>query len=98
MHVDKAKKRIAKLINKGFGGYPQIELAYFGATADCATEVVVSFVLTEGDAPQQQRFTSTQDVRNDETIQSVLIKIIDRANAGTVTEVAGVALPQKNIL
>ncbi|MDP5191276.1 hypothetical protein [Rheinheimera baltica] len=98
MRVDKARKRITKLTSKGFAGYPHISIAYFGATADCATEVMVSFVLTEGDAPQQQRFTSTKDVRNDETIQSVLIKIIDRANAGTVTEVAGVALPQKNIL
>ncbi|MBZ9613540.1 hypothetical protein [Rheinheimera maricola] len=92
MHVDKAKKRIAKLINKGFGGYPHIELAYFGATANCATEVVVSFVLTKGDAPQQQRFVSKQDVREDEAIQSVLIKIIERANANTVSEVAGVTV------
>ena len=92
MHVDKARKRIAKLISKGFAGYPHISLAYFGATADCATEVVISFVLTEGDAPQQQRFVSTQDVRDDEAIQSVLIKIIDRANAKTVSETPGVSI------
>jgi hypothetical protein len=92
MHVDKARKRIAKLISKGFAGYPHISLAYFGATADCATEVVISFVLTEGDAPQQQRFVSTQDVRDDEAIQSVLIKIIDRANAKTVSEIPGVSM------
>ena len=91
MHVDKAKKRIAKLINKGFGGYPHIELAYFGVTADVATEVVISFVLAEGEAPQQQRFVSTQDVREDEAIQSVLIKIIERADAKSVVEIAGVA-------
>jgi hypothetical protein len=94
MHVDKARKRIAKLINKGSAGYPHISLAYFGATTDCATEVIISFVLAEGDAPQQQRFTSKQDVREDEAIQSVLIKIIDRANANTVTEVPGVAILQ----
>lgn len=94
MHVDKARKRIAKLISKGFAGYPHISLAYFGATADCATEVVISFVLTEGDAPQQQRFVSTQDVRDDEAIQSVLIKIIDRANAKTVSEIPGVSMLQ----
>jgi len=92
MHLDKAKKRIAKLTSKGFAGYPQIELAYFGATADCATEVLVSFVLTAGDEPQQQRFTSTQDVRDDEAIQSVLIKIIDRANAKTVSAIPGVSI------
>lgn len=92
MQLEKAKKRIAKQINKGFDGYPQITLAYFGATADCATEVVVSFIAEEGAEAQEQRFTSsTGDVREDETIQSVLIKIIDRANARTVTEIAGVA-------
>jgi hypothetical protein len=90
MHLDKARKRIAKLTSKGFAGYPHIELAYFGATADCATEVVISFIIAEGEQPQQQRFVSTQDVRDDEAIQSVLIKIIDRADAKTVTEIPGV--------
>lgn len=92
MQLEKAKKRIAKQINKGFDGYPQIILAYFGTTADCANEVVVSFIAEEGAEAQEQRFTSRSgDVREDEAIQSVLIKIIDRANARTVTEVAGVA-------
>ncbi len=92
MNLDKAKKRIAKQINKGFDGYPQITLAYFGSTADCANEVVVSFIAEAGATPQQQRFVSTQDVREDETIQSVLIKIIDRADAKTVTAIPGVAI------
>ena len=92
MNLDKAKKRIAKQISKGFDGYPEISLAYFGATADCATEVVISFIAEAGAAPQQQRFVSTQDVREDETIQSVLIRIIDRADASTVTEIPGVAI------
>lgn len=48
MNVDKAKKRIAKLVKRGFKGYPQITLQYFGPTVDCATEVVVSFTLEEG--------------------------------------------------
>ena len=82
MHLDKARKRIAKLISKGFAGYPHIELAYFGATAGCATEVVISFIIAEGAEPQQQRFVSTQDVRDDEAIQSVLIKIIDKLALG----------------
>lgn len=92
MQLEKAKKRIAKQVNKGFDGYPQIILAYYGATADCATEVVVSFIAEEGAVAQEQRFSSLNgDVRQDEAIQSVLIKIIDRANARTVTEIAGVA-------
>lgn len=92
MKLDKAKKRIAKQISKGFTGYPHISLAYFGTTANCATEVVVSFMSAEGEAPQQQSFVSTEDVREDETIQSVLVKIIERANANTVTEVAGTGI------
>ncbi|KKO44365.1 hypothetical protein WG68_16210 [Arsukibacterium ikkense] len=92
MNLDKAKKRIAKHINKGFDGYPQITLAYFGANADCATEVVVQFVAEAGAPAQEQRFASKQDARQDETIQSVLIKIIERAAARTVMEVPGVAL------
>ncbi|SEA41755.1 hypothetical protein [Alkalimonas amylolytica] len=97
MKLDKAKKRIAKQIKKGFDGYPQITLAYFGTTAkgsntpDCATEVVVSFVAEAGAAAQEQRFASSVDVREDEAIQSVLVKIIERAKARTVTEIAGVA-------
>ncbi|MDP2716039.1 hypothetical protein [Rheinheimera sp.] len=92
MNLDKAKKRIAKQLTKGFAGYPHLTLAYFGKTADCATEVVVTFVSAEGAAPQQQSFSARTDVRQDETIQSVLVKIIDRAGAATVTEVGGVAL------
>ncbi|MCC5824792.1 hypothetical protein [Alkalimonas sp.] len=97
MKLDKAKKRIAKQVKKGFDGYPHITLAYFGSsvegckTPDCVTEVVVSFVAEAGAAAQEQRFASSVDVREDEAIQSVLVKIIERAKARTVTEIAGVA-------
>lgn len=94
MNLDKAKKRIAKQVKKGFDGYPLISLAYFGATADCATEVDVIF-MAEADAEAQiQKFTGTSDVREDETIQSVLVKIIERAEPKTVTEVTGVTVRQ----
>jgi len=92
MHLDKAKKRIAKHISKDFHGYPHITLAYFGVTAECASEVVVQFVAAEGTAAQEQRFASNQDARQDETIQSVLLKIIERADAKTVTLIDGVAM------
>ena len=36
--------------------------------------------------PQIQRFTSEKDVREDEAIQSVLLKIIERAEANMVVE------------
>ena len=92
MNLDKAKKRIAKQVKKGFDGYPLLSLAYFGATVDCATDVEVSFVAEAGTEPQMQKFTSTADAREDETIQSVLVKIIERAQPKTVSEVPGVTI------
>ena len=92
MNVDKAKKRIEKQVKKGFKGYPLISLEYFGKTANIATEVIVTFTLEEGAAPQMQKFSSENNAREDETIQSVLVKTIERTNANTVTEVAGISL------
>ncbi|WP_076419084.1 hypothetical protein [Colwellia sp. UCD-KL20] len=91
MHVDKAKKRIAKLVKAGFKGYPQIALEYFGESADCATLVVVQFTLEEGAKAQEEQFSSKDDARESEVIQSALVKIIERANAKTVLEVSGVS-------
>jgi len=96
MHLDKAKKRIAKQVKKGFHGYPLVSLeyfgkGYFGKTPDSATEVVISFTEEEGAEPQKQTFVSGGDAREDETIQSTLLKIIERADAKTVTEVDGIS-------
>lgn len=92
MNVDKAKKRIAKQVRKGFNGYPLISLEYFGKTPESATEVVISFTLEENTEPQKQKFVSKSDVREDETIQSTLVKIIERANAKTVNEIERVSI------
>ncbi|KGK42108.1 hypothetical protein LH51_09755 [Nitrincola sp. A-D6] len=86
VNVDKAKKRISKRVKRGFKGYPQISLDYFGKTTSFATEVVITFLSEENAEPQIQRFTSEKDVREDEAIQSVLLKIIERAEANTVVE------------
>ncbi|MGF2733773.1 hypothetical protein [Marinobacter sp. DUT-1] len=91
MHVDKAKKRIAKQVKKGFHGYPLVSLEYFGKTPDSASEVVISYTEEEGAEPQKQTFVSGGDAREDETIQSTLLKIIERADAKTVTEVDGIS-------
>jgi hypothetical protein len=92
MNVDKAKKRIAKQVKKGFNGYPQVSLEYFGKTSDLASEVVISFIMDEGIEPQEQKFVSDGDVREDEAIQSIVLKIIERAEANTVSEVEGVSI------
>ncbi|MDR9828096.1 hypothetical protein RCJ22_21120 [Vibrio sp. FNV 38] len=91
MNLDKAKKRIAKQVKKGFNGYPKITLAYYGPTKDCATEVAIQFTLSENDAAQEQRFSCDSEIRNDELIQTTLLKIIERADANSVIEVEGVA-------
>ncbi|MDK9556007.1 hypothetical protein QQF73_00120 [Marinobacter sp. M216] len=91
MNVDKAKKRIAKQVKKGFHGYPLISLEYFGKTPDTATEVVISFISEENAEPEKQTFASDRDAREDETIQSTLVKIIERADAKTVAEIEGVS-------
>ena len=92
MHIDKAKKRIAKQVKKGFKGYPLISIAYFGKDEQCATEVVMSFTLEEGAQVQEEQFVSKTDAREDEVIQTTLIKVIDRANACSVVEVEGTSI------
>lgn len=86
MNVDKAKKRISKRVKRGFKGYPQLSLDYFGDTTEVATEVVITFLSEEGAEPQTQSFSSEKDARDDEAIQSVLLKVIERAEANTVIE------------
>lgn len=56
MKLDKSTKRIAKRVKKGFQGYPEITLAYFGETSSHATEVMVKFVLEEGAEAQKKGF------------------------------------------
>lgn len=95
MNLDKSTKRIAKRVKRGFQGYPQISLTYYGESIDCATEVVVGFILEEGADVQEERFSSEGDTRKDETIQTTLLKVIERANAKTVSEVEGVQISSK---
>ncbi|OUR61181.1 hypothetical protein A9Q74_10350 [Colwellia sp. 39_35_sub15_T18] len=92
MNLDKSTKRIAKRVKKGFQGYPQISLNYFGTSTDLATEVVVGFISEEGAVVQEQKFSSKGDVRKDETIQTTLLKIIERADAKTVSEASSVVI------
>ncbi|MCB5162234.1 hypothetical protein [Marinomonas algarum] len=92
MNLEKSKKRIAKKAKMGFKGYPQFSIAYFGEDTALATEVVVTFVAEEGASPQEQRFTGERDVREDEVIQSALVKIMERTDAKTVLSVDDVAI------
>jgi hypothetical protein len=90
MNLEKSKKRIAKKAKMGFQGYPQISLTYYGKTVVHADEVVVEFLLEEGADIQVERFVSKIDAREDEVIQSALVKMIERSEAKTVSQAEGV--------
>lgn len=92
MNLEKSKKRIAKRTKMGFQGYPHISIAYFGKTTNHADEVVVEFLLEEGAEIQKERFSSKIDAREDEVIQSALVKMIERSEAKTVSQADGVSI------
>jgi hypothetical protein len=86
MNLEKSKKRLAKKAKMGFQGYPVITLTYYGTTTNHADEVVVEFLLEEGAEIQVERFSSKDDAREDEVIQSALVKMIERSEANTVVQ------------
>lgn len=92
MNIDKAKKRIAKHVKKGFKGYPLVTIEYVGKSTDSAHGVIVNLTLEEGADPQTQKLSSSIDARNDETIQSTLVKIIERTETVSVTESSQVSV------
>ena len=92
MNLDKSKKRIAKKSKMGFQGYPKISIVYYGKTAILADEVMVEFVSEEGADTQTEKFTSKTDAREDEVIQSALVKMIERSEAKTVVQATSVLI------
>ena len=92
MNLEKSKKRIAKKAKMGFQGYPKISITYQGKSTSLAHEVVVEFILEEGAETQTEKFSSKLDAREDETIQSALVKMIERSDAKTVVLTEAVSL------
>lgn len=86
MNLDKSTKLIAKRVKKGFQGYPQISLTYFSESNDFPTKVIIGLMAEENDIAQEQTLTCLSDIRKDETIQTTLLKIIERSGAKTVLE------------
>lgn len=84
MNLEKAKKRIAKRVKMGIQGYPEISIAYSGRSKDFAEGVVVTFVAEEDAHPMVEKFQSKSDAREDEVIQSAIVKMIERSEAKTV--------------
>jgi len=85
MNLDKSKKRIAKKVKMGFQGYPMIDISYSGPNDSLATEVLLELVLEEGSEALTERFSTECDIRQDETIQSTIVKTIERSGALSVT-------------
>lgn len=85
MQLEKSKKRISKKVKMGFQGYPTLGINYSGPSDDLATEVLLEFVAEEGAEPQTEKFTTECDIREDETIQSAIVKTIERSAARTIT-------------
>ncbi len=70
----------------GFQGYPEISISYLPKEDDdsVASEVSVTFVSEEGAAPLEERFQAKSNAREDEVIQSAIVKMIERSEAKTV--------------
>ena len=85
MNIDKARKRIAKKVNKGFQGYPMININYFGPTDKLATKVILEYIAEENGEVSQEPFNTETDIREDVTVQTTILKIIERSGAITVT-------------
>ena len=90
MNLKKSKKRIAKKVKMGFQGYPEISISYFGSTTDIAEQVAVSFVAEKGAKPMEERFQSKFDAREDQVIQSAIVKMIERSGAKAIKQAEGV--------
>jgi hypothetical protein len=91
MNLEKSKKRIAKKVKMGFHGYPEITFEYFGHVSDHADGVLVKFRLEECAKIEEERFLSSGDAREDEMIQSALVKMIERSMAKTVLQIEGIS-------
>lgn len=86
MNIDKAKKRIAKRIKMGFQGYPVLTISYLLDENNVPSKVVLSLVVEEGAEEQKQPFQSKGNVHDDESVQSAIVKMIERCEVKTVAE------------
>jgi hypothetical protein len=86
MNIDKAKKRIAKRIKMGFQGYPVITISYSLDDNKVASTVLLSLVVEENMPAQEQAFQSKGNARDDDSIQSAIVKMIERCEVKSVLE------------
>ncbi len=68
----------------GSQGHPVIAIAYSPAGGGVVDEVIVTFVAEAEAEAMVERFRSKTDAREDEVIQSAIVKMIERSKAKTV--------------
>ena len=74
----KKSKRLKKLLNKGFRGYPIATIAYYGPDDKNATKVTVGIVPDENAEPKvlKRWFTEDTDIRTDKITNEEIIDFI----------------------
>ena len=84
--MKKKPKKLKKMSQKGFRGFPVATVAYYGPTDKLATKVAVGIIAHEGADPVDLNrwFTETVDIRMDETINTEIIQFIKANNVKSV--------------
>ena len=82
----KKSKRIKKLLNRGFRGYPIATIAYYGPDDKNATKVAVGIVPHEGAEPSvlKRWFTEDTDIRIDRITNQEIMDFIKENGARSV--------------
>ena len=82
----KKSKKIKKLLNKGFRGYPIATIAYYGPIDKIATKVVVGIVPNENAEPTvlKRWFNEEIDIRKDSITNDEIIEFIKEHQAKSV--------------
>jgi len=82
----KKSKKLKKLLNKGFRGYPIATIAYYGPDDKNATKVVVGIVPFENAVPSILKRWSNEDtdIRIDRIANEEVIKFIQENGAKSV--------------
>jgi hypothetical protein len=84
MNLEKSQKRILKKVKMGFQGYPVMTIVYSGEDKALPTTVSLAFVIEEGAEPQTETFVTEGNIRDDETVQSAIVKMIERSGVQSV--------------
>jgi len=82
----KKLKKLKKLLNKGFKGYPIATIAYYGPDDKNATKVAVGIVPDENAEPKvlKRWFTEDADIRTDKITNEEIIGFIKENGARSV--------------